>query len=290
MNGYIPVIGGRVWYEIIGEEKNTTPLLVLHGGPGSSHDYLKPLEALADDRPLIFYDQLGCGKSDKPDDASLWTVERYIKEFAELRQFLAIDKLHIMGNSWGTMLACRYILDEKPEGIASLILSAPCLSASRWAADQRRYINELPAGTRETILRCEESGDYESKEYQDAMMFYYKRHVCRLDPWPEDILKSFGQLNMAIYRHMWGPSEFTVSGTLKNFDVTERLNEIKVPSLFICGRFDEATPETTSYYQTKLPGSKIAILEDASHLSFYEKTEEYLKIVRDFLRRTEGCV
>lgn len=288
MNGYISVTGGMVWYEIIGEEKNATPLLVLHGGPGSPHDYLKPLEALASDRPVIFYDQLGCGKSDKPNDTSLWTVERYVKELSELRQFLAIDKLHILGNSWGTMLACRYMIDEKPKGVASLILSAPCLSASRWAADQRRYIDELPSDKRETILKCEANGDYESKEYQDAMIFYYKRHVCRLDPWPEILLNAFGQLNMDIYRHMWGPSEFTVSGTLKNFDVTERLLEIKVPTLFTCGRFDEATPKTTSYYQSKLPGSEIAIFEDASHLHLYEKTEEYLKTVRGFLRRVKN--
>jgi proline iminopeptidase len=285
--GFAPVPGGRVRYRIAGADQSGVPLLVLHGGPGCTWDYLEPLSALEDGRPVIFYDQLGCGDSDRPDDPSLWTLERAVDELEAVREALGLDRIHILGQSWGTMIAVEYLLTRRPAGVMSLVLSAPCLSASRWAADGRRYLQNLPDEHRQAVLRAEETGDYDDPAYQEAMNAYYHRHVCRLDPWPECLMKSFERLNTDIYLRMWGPSEFTITGSLKGFERAERLHEIDVPTLFTCGEFDEAAPATTAYYHRMMPGSEIAVFEGASHEHHLENTGEYLRLVREFLAAAE---
>ncbi len=285
--GYIPVTGGNVWYKIAGANKKGIPLLVLHGGPGAPHDYLEPLEALADEQPVVFYDQLGCGNSDKPDDTSLWTIERFVEELQQIRETLKLKEVHIIGQSWGTALAVDYILTKQPRGVVSLVLSGPLLSTSRWIEDQKTYISGLPKNIQDFIQKSEDSGDFCSPQYQDTMMMYYKLHVCRLEFWPDCLNRTFEKLNYSVYKYMWGPSEFSVTGTLKNYERVDRLKEIIIPVLFTCGRYDEATPATTKYYQSNLPGSEISIFEDASHEHHLEKPEEYLQIVQDFLHRAE---
>lgn len=280
--GYIPVTGGRIWYKVVGKNLQGVPLLVLHGGPGASHDYLEPIEGIARDRPVVFYDQLGCGNSDKPEDTALWTLERYVDELHQLRQALELKEVHILGQSWGASLAAEYVL-RHPQGIASLVLSGALLSTSRWIEDQKTHIAQLPAELRETIRNCEHAGAFDSVPYQDALTAYYKIHVCRLDPWPECLNRSFEKLNFSIYEYMWGPSEFTVTGALKQYERVHRLKEITVPVLFTCGTYDEAPPSTTRYYQKNLPGSHVHIFEDASHEHHLEKPEEYVRVVRDFL-------
>lgn len=285
--GYIPSTGGKISYKVAGKNKKGIPVLVLHGGPGASLDYLEPLAELADERPVVFYDQLGCGNSDKPDDTSRWTIAWFVDELHQVRKALGMKNVHIIGQSWGTSLAVDYLLTKDPKGVASLVLSGPLLSTSRWIEDQRAYIAELPKEIREIILKCEDSGEFSSPEYQDAMMAYYKIHVCRLNPWPECLNRSFEKLNFSLYGYMWGPSEFTVTGVLKNYERVDRLKKISSPVLLTCGFYDEATPTTTKHYQDNLPGSEIYIFEDASHEHHLEKPQEYLKVVRDFLRRAE---
>ncbi|WP_321504215.1 proline iminopeptidase-family hydrolase [uncultured Methanoregula sp.] len=284
--GTIPVTGGKVWYRIFGPDRPGTPLLVLHGGPGIPHDYLLPISGLADERPVIFYDQLGCGNSDTVADESLLTVERFVEELVQVREALGLDTLHILGQSWGSMLAVEYMLRKRPSGVQRLVLSGPCLSASRWNADQRQYVGELPKKTRDTILRHEADGDFESPEFQDAMMEYYRLHICRMDPWPDCMMRSMERFAVPVYRYMWGPSEFTCTGTLGSFDCTDRLREITIPVLFTCGRYDEATPAATAWYREMLPGSQMAVFEDASHAHHLEKEDEFLAAVRTFLRGT----
>ncbi|MDD4256092.1 MAG: proline iminopeptidase-family hydrolase [Methanofollis sp.] len=285
--GFADVPGGRVWYHIAGAEESGTPLLVLHGGPGCTSDYLEPLAALGG-RSVVFYDQLGCGDSDRPDDPSLWTLERAVDELAAVREALGLDRVHILGQSWGTMLAVEYMLTHRPDGVESLVLSAPCLSASRWAADGRRYLQALPDDHREAILRAEEAGSYDGPAYQEAMTAYYRRHVCRTDPWPDCLMRTFERLNTDIYLQMWGPSEFTITGSLGDFERAGRLHEIAVPALFTCGEFDEATPATTAYYHHMMPGSEIAVFEGAAHEHHLEATAAYLAVVREFLDRAES--
>ncbi|MCX5812096.1 MAG: proline iminopeptidase-family hydrolase [Proteobacteria bacterium] len=285
--GYIQVTGGRVWYRKAGADKKGIPLLVLHGGPGAAHDYLEPVEPLSDERPVIFYDQLGCGYSDRPDNTSLWIIERFVEEIVLIRNALALEKAHILGQSWGSMLAVDYMLTREPEGITSLILSGPCISASRFAADQRTYLLEFPEDIQKTILKSEASGNFDSPEYQDAIMAYYERHVCCLDSRPDCLNRTIEKMGHAVYEYMWGPSEFTMSGTLKDYERAERLKEITVPVLFTCGQYDEATPAATMYYQSMLPGSEIVVFENASHNHHIEKPEEYLAAVRNFLGGVE---
>ncbi len=285
--GVIPVPGGNVWYRIVGSGAKGTPLLMLHGGPGASSDYLEPLEALADERPVIFYDQLGGGNADRPDDPSLWTVNRSVAEVAAVREALGLDEVHILGQSWGTALVAEYVLAGGQEGVRSLVMSGPCLSAARWAEDQQEYISDLPESARAAIRESEASGNFSSPEYQEAMSLFYNRHVCRMEPWPDCLNRSFEKLGHPVYEQMWGPSEFTVTGTLREYDCTARLGRIAVPVLFTCGEFDEASPKTTAYYASLVPNAEVAIFEGASHEHHLEKSEEYLETVRKFLRRAD---
>ncbi len=286
--GYIEVTGGRVWYKIIGKNMPGIPLLVIHGGPGASHHYLEPITDLADERPVIFYDQLGCGNSDNPNDTTLWTLERFVNELQQVIQALDLGKVHLLGQSWGTSLAVEYVLTKQSHGIESLILSGPLLSASRWIEDQKTYIGELPEDVKKAILRGEESGVYDSGEYQEAMMLFYQKHVCRLDEWPDYLNTAFAKLNFSQYKYMWGPSEFTVTGTLNNYERVDKLHGINIPTLFTCGEYDEATPATTRYYQQNLSGSQLHIFKNASHEHHIEKREEYLSVVRKFLNIVEN--
>jgi len=288
LEGYIDVQGGKVWFREAGGRRGGAPLLILHGGPGAPHDYLEPLEALADQRPVIFYDQLGCGNSDKPENPSLWTIDRYVNELERIRDALRLDKVHILGQSWGSMLATDYMLSRRPEGVLSLVFSGPCLSASRFVADQKAWLAKMPVDTQRVIAEKEASGDFDSAEYQEAMTAYYNRHVCRLYPWPDCLNRALEKFGKSVYLHMWGPSEFTVTGTLKDYERAERLKEISPPILFTCGRYDEATPETTAYYQSMAPGSTLVVFEDASHEHHLEKPKEYLETIRLFLRRADA--
>ncbi|TRZ75451.1 MAG: alpha/beta fold hydrolase [Bacteroidetes bacterium] len=285
--GMIKVTGGQIWYRIVGANKTGIPLLTLHGGPGAPHDYLETLEALRDDRPVIFYDQLGCGNSDKPTDTTLWNIARFVEEVDQVRTALHLEKVHLMGQSWGTMLAVEYILRKKPEGISSLILSGPFLSAPRWIADQQTWISHFPPNIRDTIRKYEENRNFASPSYQNAMMYFYRQHVCRLDPWPNCLNQAMGKFGKDVYEYMWGPSEFTATGTLKYTDLSEQLSRIKVPTLFTCGEFDEATPATTIFYQSKLPGSELYIFQEASHEHHLEKPDEYIQVTRNFLKKHE---
>ncbi len=287
--GYINVTGGRVWFRIVGAESAGTPLLVLHGGPGATHDYLEPLAALADERPVVFYDQLGCGNSDRPDDPALWTVERYVREVGEVRDALGLERVHLLGQSWGGALAAEYVLSAESEGVESLILSAPLLDADRWVADQRVNLAAFPEEMQEAVREAEATGNFDSPEYQDAMADYYSRHVCRTDPWPECLNRTFEKISLPVYLGMWGPSEFTCTGSLRTFNVTGRLGEIPVPVLFTCGEHDEAPPATMAYFQGLVPGSELKVFEGASHEHHLEETDAYLAAVREFMRQIDAA-
>jgi len=283
--GYVEVPGGRVWYGSVGQ--GGLPLLCLHGGPGFTHYYLEALEDLASRRRVIFYDQLGCGKSDRPGDASLWTVGRFVEELAVVREALGLDRLHLFGSSWGGMLAMQYVLDRRPS-LDCLILCGSPASMPRWVEDCGELLAAQPPEVRETIRAHEQNGFTACPEYAAAILGFYKRHVCRMDPWPEGLERSFAEAGYDVYNTMNGPSEFTVVGTLKDWDVTDRLGEIDVPTLLTGGRYDECRPEHLADMHKRIPGSELAIIEDASHLCFAERREDYMRVVNDFLDRVES--
>jgi proline iminopeptidase len=285
--GFIEVPGGKVWYRSVGEQSNNrAPLLCLHGGPGFTHYYLEPLEALADRRQVIFYDQLGCGRSERPDDLSLWTVERFVEEVAQVRAALGLERLHLFGSSWGGMLAMQYVLDRQPE-LESLTLCGSPASMIRWVSDCEELLAEESAETRRVIREHEAAGFTACPEYQAAILGFYRKHVCRLDPWPAGFERSFAEAGYQVYNTMNGPSEFTVTGTLKTWDIMDRLGEIRVPTLLVGGRYDECTPGHLADMHQRIPGSQLRTIEDASHLCFAEQPAEFTALANDFLDRTD---
>ena len=286
--GYARVDGGWVWYGVVGSG-NATPLLCVHGGPGFSHDYLESLADLADERPVVFYDQLGCGNSERPDDDSLWILERFVAELGQVRDALGLERVHILGQSWGSMVLVDYALTRAP-GIDSMVLASPCLSVSRWLRDVNLLRRALPPQIQEVLDRHEAVGTLASAEYQAAMTEYNRRHLCRIDPWPIELERSMAKAGRAVTSAMWGPSEFSMSrGNLRYYDRTPRLREIERPVLWTCGRFDQARPETVSHYQSLLPGSEFVLFERSSHTSHIEERAHYVQVVREFLRRVESA-
>ncbi|HEX9633444.1 MAG TPA: proline iminopeptidase-family hydrolase [Gemmatimonadales bacterium] len=284
--GYLDVAGGKVWYRIAGSG-TATPLLLLHGGPGAPGYYLKPFAALADERPVIFYDQLGAGRSDPITDTTLLTVDRFVAELAAVRGALGLDDVHILGHSWGTMLATDYLL-TKPTGVRSVIFASPAISIPRWLADADTLLMTMPDSIQEAVARHEAAGTFEDPEYQAAVMAFYERYLGRKLPWSADVDSTFAQFSTTVYGYMWGPSEFTGTGTLRDYDRTDRLGEITIPTLFTTGRYDEARPGTVEYYRSLVPGAELAILENSAHLTMQDEPEENVRIVREFLRRVEG--
>jgi proline iminopeptidase len=284
--GFIAVTGGRVWYRIAGEGTGI-PLMLMHGGPGVPHDYLEPLEALGDERPVVFYDQLGCGRSDQPDDPSLWRLERFVTEAAQVRAALGLRRVHILGQSWGTILAAEYLLG-RPAGVRSVVMANPCLSVPRYLEDMKRLCADLPLGAREAIAYADVHGGEDTPEYQIATFAFYRRHVCRLQTWPDALNRSVAGTGAQPYQTMWGANEFTCTGNLREYNSTAGLNKIEIPALFLAGRFDETTPEATAWYQSLVPNSELAIFEHSSHMPQLEEPARYLSVVRDFLRRADA--
>lgn len=284
-SGFVNVPGGRVWYQIVGNGPGT-PLLLLHGGPGVPSYYLKPLAALGNDRPVIFYDQLGCGRSEQPKDSTLWTRERFVAELAAVREQLGLKDVDILGHSWGTMLAVDYML-TKPAGVHALVLSSPALSIPMWEHDADSLKRLMPDSTQEKIRRHEQDGTFDSPEYQSAMNEFYGRFVARKTPMSADAESSFAGLAMPVYGYMEGPSEFTITGTLKGYDATPRLHELGVPTLVTAGEFDEAVPTTAAYFASLIPGAKFARISNSGHLTMHDNPDEYLAEVRAFLKSAD---
>jgi proline iminopeptidase len=286
--GYIEVPGGRVWYQIVGTDRPGIPIMCLHGGPGMTHDYLENLSGLAHSRPVVFYDQLGSGKSERPVDESLWTVGRFVAELAAVREALGLRRLHLFGNSWGGWLALQYALDRRPQ-LSSLILSSSPPSVPRWITDSAELRAELDPAVRAVLDRHEAARHFACPEYQWAITHFYRRHLCRADPWPDSVERTFAGMSEQVYTTMWGPSEFgPVTGRLHDWDVTDRLAEIRVPTLVTGGRHDEARPDHLAILAEGIGGSELVIFEESSHMAFIEERELYVHTIEDFLSRVEA--
>lgn len=286
--GYIHFHGYKTWYRIVGDRSDKYPLICLHGGPGVPHDYLKPLEDVAKTgRQVIFYDQLGCGNSDHPLDNNLWTVNLFKEELTTLIKELQIEKYYLLGQSWGGMLALEHALD-KPNGLQCLILANSLASMSQWISENTRLRNELPQSTQDILDKHEADGTTESDEYQEAVLEFYHLHVCRLDPWPEDLNQAFAKTNESIYVTMNGPCEFYVTGNLKDWDICDRLTEINIPTLIVSGEYDESTPLINKTLNEGIKNSRWLLLENCSHLSHLEKPDLFIKILTDFLETQDS--
>lgn len=289
--GYLSFRGHNVWYCIVGdhEEPGKWPLLCLHGGPGAPHDYLEPLEVMAaTGRRVILYDQLGCGNSDHLHNPSLWTVSLFVEEVGMVRRTLGLEQVHILGQSWGGMLGMEYALTQ-PTGLVSLIVADSSASMPQWVTEANRLRAELPSEVQQTLLKHEAAGATDDPAYQEAMMVFYRRHVCRLDPWPECLQRTFAKIEQdpEVYHAMNGPSEFHVTGVIKEWNIVDRLGEIHVPTLLLSGRYDEATPAIVEVLQRGIPGAEWTIFEHSSHMPHLEESERYMRVLTDFLERVE---
>lgn len=275
--GFLPVPGGNVWYRVAGEGP-AVPVLLLHGGPGCGHDYLEPLEALAAERPVIFYDQLGCGRSDKPADPSLWQIDRFVAEVDAVRKGLGLERIHLLGQSWGAWLALEYLL-TRPDGVASVVLANGAASCRDHVAGALSWLADLPAETRALI----EGGDYADPAYQMARILYYQQHVCRVDPWPDCMLRTAQNLfESESHAVLYGPSDFEATGNLKDWDRTARLGEINVPTLILGSRYDIAAPPCSLTLFHGIPGAQLHLFANSSHTPHLEETEAFLDTVRAF--------
>jgi proline iminopeptidase len=263
-------------------------LLVLHGGPGAGHDYLEPLEKLAEGRPVVFYDQLGCGKSDQPGDRSLWQMTHYLAELEQVRRALGLKKVHLFGQSSGGMLAIEYMLN-RPQGIASLILADSCASMPQLAREIARLKSRLPAETIATLERFEAVGDFQNPAYRKAVSAFYKRHVCRLSAMPDCLLRTTENLKgNPVYETMNGPNELVITGNLKDWNRMDQLSEIAAPTLVLVGRHGELTPACSETIHHGIAGSQLVVFEESAHIPHIEEEEKYLATVSDFLSQVES--
>jgi proline iminopeptidase len=261
-------------------------LLVLHGGPGVPSNYLKPLSALADERPVIFYEQLGTGRSDHPADTTLWRIERFVEELGRVRQELGLTTVHIYGHSWGTMLAVEYMF-TRPAGVRSLALGGPALSAARYRRDDDSLRATLPDSVHSALTRHERAGTCDSPEYQMAMLEYYRRFFARRQPWSADLDSTVTRIDPSAERTLAGPCGST-AGPLWRYDRTGRLKEIAVPTLFLVGRHDPSTPAAARLYQGLTPESRVEVFDSSGHLPMHDEPERYVEAMRAFLRGVES--
>ncbi|HUJ06812.1 MAG TPA: proline iminopeptidase-family hydrolase [Streptosporangiaceae bacterium] len=293
--GYLPFHGHRTWYRVTGdkEEPGKYPLLCLHGGPGATWHHMEPYQQLAaDGRRVICYDQLGCGNSavTGEHDPSMWTTELFLAEVAAVREHLGLDQCHVLGHSWGGMLGMAYAI-TRPAGLISLLVESSPPSVPFWLTELARLRADLPAGVDEVLRRHEDAGTTDSDEYNETMVAFYDRHVCRMRPYPDWLDRCFAGLNAnpEVYFTMNGPSEFHVIGPLKDFDLTDDLGKIAVPTLLFCGEFDEVTPATVSQAHERIAGSQFVVMPGCSHMSQAERPDLALGLVRGWLAGAESA-
>jgi L-proline amide hydrolase len=248
---------------------------------------MKPYEALADERRVVFYDQLGAGNSavEEPHDPAMWRPELFVEEVGVVREALGLDRVHVLGHSWGGMLGMQYAATQ-PDGLVSLIVESSPPSVPAWMGELAKLRAELPPEVEATLRRHEEADTTNSEEYQQAEMEFYKRHLCRVDPWPDWLNESFSIMlaNPEVYNTMNGPSEFHVIGSLLTWSVIDRLPQLRVPTLVVAGAHDEAQPETWQPFVDLLPDVRSHVFPDSSHMPHVEEPQAFLDVVANFLR------
>lgn len=287
--GYMPFKEYKTYYRIVGKKTgNKKPLVLLHGGPGSTHNYFEVLDRLAeeDGRELVMYDQIGCGESYVDNRPDLWTAQTWIDELKALREHLGLTEIHLLGQSWGGMLLLDYVCNHHPEGLKSLILSSTLPASWMWGIEQHRMIKELPQEMQDAIDKATSTGDYSDPAYVAAETEYMLRHAAGevTEDSPECLrrpVKKGGET----YIVGWGPNEYTPQGTLKDYDVTEQLKDIKEPSLVISGGNDLCTPYIAKYMYDRIPNSRWELFRTCRHMCFVEDNDKYVELMKEWLNQ-----
>ena len=289
--GYVEGPFGRTWYRVSGDlGAAKTPLVILHGGPGCTHDYVDSFKDLAaTGRAVIHYDQLGNGRSthlpERAGDGSFWTVDLFNDELNRLTAHLGIaDRYDVLGQSWGGMLGAEHAV-RQPKSLRRLVIANSPASLKTWVEEANRLRRDLPQDVQDTLTRHEEAGTIDSDEYQQASAAFYAQHVCRIVPMPPEVQRTFDAIaaDPTVYHTMNGPTEFHVIGSMKDWTIESRLHQIEVPTLLISGRYDEATPLCVQPYADHIPDVRWIIFENSSHMPHVEEKEACLAAVADFL-------
>jgi L-proline amide hydrolase len=280
--------GHETWYRVVGDlDSGPTPVIVLHGGPGAAHDYTEPIADLSRfGRGCVLYDQLGCGKSTHLPDApaEFWSPQLFKDELVALTRHLGVaGRYAVVGQSWGGMLAMEHALDH-PAGLRAIVVADSPASMPLWVEEATRLRADLPQDVQETLTRHEAAGTTDDPAYEEAVRVYYDRHLCRI-PWPDCVARSFAQMaeDPTVYHTMNGPSEFHCIGSLRTWDITERLPEIDTPALLVSGRHDEATPHIGEQIHSRNTGAQWELFEESSHLPHVEEPAAFLARVEAFL-------
>ena len=282
----------ETWYRVTGDlEGGQVPLVVLHGGPGAAHNYLLEIAGLASTgRPVIHYDQLGCGNSTHLRDrgAEFWTVELFLEELTNLLDKLDVGPHHLLGQSWGGMLGAEYAV-TRPSGLQSLVISNSPASMDLWVTEANRLRQDLPSDVRNALDYHEANGTTDDPAYLAATQVFYDRHVCRVLPNPPEVVATMTQLNEdpTVYHTMNGPNEFYCIGSLRTWSIIERLGSIVAPTLLISGRHDEATPVTVQPFYDRIADVRWTVFEESSHMPFVEEPDRYRDVVGAFLAEHE---
>ena len=289
--GYINFKNHKTYYRIVGESKgNKKPLILLHGGPGSTHNYFEVMDdlALKDDRMLVMYDQIGCGKSYIEGHKEYFTAETWIEELQELRKQLNLKEVHILGQSWGGMMALLYALDYKPTGVKSYILSSTLPSAKLWEKEQHRRISYMSKKHRDALNKALETNNYESEEYLEALDVFMNNHCNpRFEGEAPECITRKKVSGKESYLVGWGPNEFTPTGTLSGFEVTDRLHEIKTPCLITDGQRDLCSPFIAKTMYDRIPNSQWELFAYSGHMPFVEEHEKYVDVLIDWLNKND---
>lgn len=281
----------RTCYRVVGNiresyAKGLAPLVLLHGGPGSTHNYFELLDPLAESgRAIVMYDQLGCGGSFIGPRPELWVADTWVDELERVREHLGLKEIHLLGQSWGGMLAITYLCDRKPEGIKSIILSSTLSSSQLWGVEQHRNIRLMSSEDQDAIAAAEKSGDYTSPAYLEALDRFMARHCCDNSYGPDapECLRRPKKSGSESYLVAWGPNEFTPQGTLAQWDYTDRLREIDSPALIISGTDDLCTPLVAKTMYDRLKDARWELFPGCRHMCFADDTGKYLSLVGSWM-------
>jgi proline iminopeptidase len=280
----IQVDGGEIWFKVVGGGSGV-PLLVIHGIPGSNSGYLDLLGALADDRPVIFYDQLGGGRSERPSDAGLWTLDRFVGEVASVRAALGFPRVHLLGHSWGGMLAIDHAV-ENPEGVVSLVLSSVPVSIPRYVSDIRLLRDGLPKEHLNVLAAHDRGEPVDAASYQDSVLAFRQRHTFARTAWPAEFNELLGSINSEVFVAIWGADPFDCTGSVKRYE--RDLGSLTMPMLLTVGAHDATTPAAAEAYRQSARHARLHVFQNSAHMSMLEEPEEYLGIVRHFLREVDA--
>lgn len=281
-NGYVTTRAGEVFFQRQGKHGGV-PLVCVHGGPGFTSYYLEPLFALSDEIPVITYDQAGCGRSRRNGARKLFTIEGFVEELEDLRRELGLDKMKLLGHSFGGLIIGEYAL-RHPERVDSLIFACVSIDIPRWIEDGRRLVGQLPLMQRMLLREGERSGATNSPEYLAALGAYYRKHIYGCDEIPDAIRRAEAEADAQTYQIVWGSNELVVNGLVRDYTLAPRLSSLRCPCLFVSGRFDEATPEAHEYFASLVQGARAHVFERSAHHPFATEPEESMRIVREFSR------